>query len=73
MATDGGDDELYDLRADPLERHNLIEQAAAAEARGQMQAALAGWLERTGDSWPEVPVSEREVAKRPGGAWGQRA
>ncbi len=73
VGTDGGDDELYDLRADPLERHNLIEQAAAAEARGQMQAALATWLERTGDTWPEVPVSDREVPKRPGGAWGQRA
>ena len=72
VATDGGDDELYDLRADPLERHNLSEDpAAAAAAREQLRAALAAWLERTGDTWPEVPVSDREVPKRAGGPWGR--
>ncbi|MBI3969697.1 MAG: sulfatase-like hydrolase/transferase [Chloroflexi bacterium] len=69
VETVGGDDELYNLRADPLERHNLIDEPAAAEARAAMQSALHAWLRQSGDRWPEVPVPEREVPKDPGGPW----
>ena len=72
VETIGGDDELYDLRADPLERHNLSGRPAAADVRGQMQAALAAWLKRTGDSWPEVPRPARELLQKPDGRWGKR-
>ncbi|MAG35160.1 MAG: hypothetical protein CL878_02780 [Dehalococcoidia bacterium] len=61
VETIGGDDELYDLRADPLERDNLLDDPAAGDARRQMQAALATWREQTGDPWPEVPVPDRFV------------
>ena len=71
VETIGGDDELYDLRVDPLERHNLSEDPAAAKTRGQMRAALAAWLERTGDAWPEVPWPAREFPQEPDGRWGR--
>ena len=69
VETIGGDDELYDLRADPLERDNLLDDPAAGDTRRQMQAALAAWREQTGDPWPDVPIPDREVPKEPGGPW----
>jgi uncharacterized sulfatase len=69
VETLGGDDELYDLRADPLEARNLIGDPAARDARERMRRALHDWLERTGDRWPNVPIPEREVPKEPGGPW----
>ena len=71
VETIGGDDELYDLRHDPLERDNVSDRPAAADARRQMQAALAAWLEQTDHPWPAVPMPAREVAN-PGEPWSQR-
>jgi arylsulfatase A-like enzyme len=50
-----GTDELYDLRADPLETRNLITVPAAAPARERLRDELHRWLRETGDRWPEVP------------------
>jgi arylsulfatase A-like enzyme len=69
VETIGGDDELYDLHADPLEARNLIGDPAARDGRERMRRALHDWLERTGDRWPDVPIPGREVPKEPGGPW----
>ncbi len=70
VETIGGADELYDLREDPLERHNLSEDPAAVGARERMRTGLAAWLERTGDAWPEVPRPARELPHGPDRRWG---
>jgi len=41
-------EELYDLRADPWEKHNLVNDPAAADALREMRARLADWMRRTG-------------------------
>jgi arylsulfatase A-like enzyme len=57
-----GGEELYDLRTDPLEVHNLIDDPAAAGARRAMREALYAWLAQTGDTWPEIQVPEDATA-----------
>jgi arylsulfatase A-like enzyme len=42
---------LFDLEKDPFELNNLAQDPAAAELRRQMEARLAEWMRRTGDSW----------------------
>ncbi|MCB9386029.1 MAG: sulfatase [Bryobacterales bacterium] len=42
---------LYDLREDPYELRNLVDDPAAAEVQAQMQARLESWMQRVGDSW----------------------
>ena len=42
---------LFDLEKDPFELHNLAEDPASAELRREMDARLAEWMRRTGDSW----------------------
>lgn len=42
---------LYDLEADPYELVNLAHQPEAAGTQAELEAQLAGWMERTGDSW----------------------
>ena len=49
-----GDSELYDLRADPEERTNLIDDPEKREKLAGMRVALTEWLEATGDTWPDV-------------------
>jgi arylsulfatase A-like enzyme len=49
-----GGEELSNLRADPAERHNAIDEPEAAEARERMAAALRDWCRRTGDTWPAL-------------------
>jgi choline-sulfatase len=51
-----GAEELYDLRADPDEMRNLIEDPSAAAARETMREDLHRWLLQTGDRWPEVAL-----------------
>jgi arylsulfatase A-like enzyme len=42
---------LYDLEQDPYEQRNLAREPSAAPTRKQLEAALADWMKRTGDSW----------------------
>jgi hypothetical protein len=42
---------LYDLEDDPFERNNLAADPARVGLRQRMEAKLAAWMERTGDSW----------------------
>ena len=42
---------LYDLEHDPYERKNLALDPAQAAVKDRMEAKLAGWIKRTGDSW----------------------
>lgn len=57
-----GGDELYDLRHDPQELHNLIDDPAASNARQTMRAALYDWLQQTGDPWPDIHVPDVPVS-----------
>jgi len=45
-------DELYDLRADPDEVCNLIDEPSLGTVRAEMLAALADWFIATGDQVP---------------------
>jgi uncharacterized sulfatase len=71
VETNGGDDELYDLRTDSLEQHNLIDDPKAASDLERVKTQLHAWMAQTGDNWPNVPVPEREVPMKPGGPWEQ--
>jgi N-sulfoglucosamine sulfohydrolase len=44
--------ELYDLRSDPAEAHNVIAQTAYAAMAAELQARLAKWRQKTGDDTP---------------------
>ena len=50
----GGGEELYCLRDDPAEAHNLIADPAAVPDRQRMRDVLHAWMARTGDPWPAV-------------------
>lgn len=52
---------LFDLEKDPFQLENLAEDPGAGELRREMEALLAGWMRRTGDSWAfnwSEPVEE---------------
>ena len=49
-----GDSEYYDFTADPEERNNLINDPRYKNQIAEMKKALYEWLDRTGDSWPNV-------------------
>lgn len=55
--------ELYDLRKDPFEFHNVADDPAYAEVRAKLAEQLADWREATGDFGPErrrrVDISDR--------------
>ena len=42
---------LYDLEADPYELKNLVAVPEAGPTLAELDAELARWMERTGDSW----------------------
>ncbi len=53
---------LYDLEADPYELANLAQEPSAEALRVELEAELARWMERTGDSWDfdwSAPVEDR--------------
>jgi arylsulfatase A-like enzyme len=54
MYTDG-QEELYDLAADPHEQRNLAGSAGAEELRRALRRRLEDWMAATGDFYPEVP------------------
>jgi arylsulfatase A-like enzyme len=48
-------EELYDLAADPAEKHNLIADPAAGEVLRDLRSRLLAWMQRNEDpalSWP---------------------
>ena len=51
---------LFDLSGDPYELKNLADDPAHAIAREQMEAKLAGWMKRTGDSWANDSMARVE-------------
>jgi arylsulfatase A-like enzyme len=55
--------ELYDLRRDPHEVHNLAEDRAAQPLLADLRRRLAGWAEETHDrgSLPEDPDELRQA------------
>ncbi|MBN1557414.1 MAG: sulfatase-like hydrolase/transferase [Lentisphaerae bacterium] len=48
-AAEGDQGELFDMRADPLERSNLWDDPAAAGERARLRAALDAWYTRYAD------------------------
>src|SRR5262249_33919688 len=55
---------LYDLEADPDERHNLALDSAHVGLRDRMESLLADWMKRTGDSWAFNSMAPVEDAGR---------
>jgi len=53
----GDTDELYDLRADPWEQHNRIDDPACRDVLADMRLRLADWSIQTEDARP-VPLPE---------------
>jgi arylsulfatase A-like enzyme len=49
--TEAGPWVLHDLSIDPYELKNLADDPTLANTRAEMEAKLAGWMKRTGDSW----------------------
>ncbi len=47
-----GDNELYDMRADPLERKNVYGEAENVALVGRLQAQMLDWMIRTSDVVP---------------------
>ena len=61
-----GVEELYDLRNDPWETRNLIDEEAAAGTRDRLRAALDDWLANQQDLGA-LPESELRERFQPGG------
>lgn len=45
-----GEHELYNLRQDPGERQNLIQQSGTGAVRARLRALIGAWQQRTGDT-----------------------
>lgn len=68
-----GHGQLYNLKDDPAELHNLFDKSSAAQARQDLMAELVVWMLRTQDPLP-LPranrAGRRYVMKRdPGNYW----
>ena len=63
-----GKGELYNVRDDPSELHNLYNQAAVAQQQGRLQEELLKWLLRTQDPLP-LPHRRYVYKKHPRNYW----
>ncbi len=50
-----GEEELYDLAADPGETRNLAAAAASGGVRAELHGRLEAWMRETGDFHPNAP------------------
>ena len=55
-------EELYDLEADPWERHNVADVDAYADARRELSLELLQWQEATGDPLLTGPIPDALVS-----------
>jgi arylsulfatase A-like enzyme len=62
FATHRPTEELYDLRADPFELHNLAGNESARPALDRLRSVLTDWLKETHDESPR-PEDPAEVRK----------
>lgn len=52
-------EELYDVKADPHQLHNLMDDPTHAQARDRLRGMLDQWVRETGDRVPEKPTPDR--------------
>lgn len=57
--------QLYNLREDPCELHNLFNRAEHATIQAQLMSELAMWLIRTQDALPTGPQNKKYQTKWP--------
>ncbi len=62
-----GEEQLYDIDADPLELHNLAGDPGYAAQLERLRGALSAWQERVGD-WSEQSEEAMVAGFNPGGA-----
>ena len=53
-------EELYDLKNDPAEIHNLANDPAVQAEKTKLAARLEGWMNQTGDSFDDLRVTDRK-------------
>jgi arylsulfatase A-like enzyme len=58
-------DELYDLRDDPAELHNLIDEPAHAGTRAELRGKLYELMNRFGDPYGDVGDAAAGGGDRP--------
>ncbi len=58
------DVELYDLRSDPLEQHNLAGAPECAEVERELERRLWGWMEETDDPLLRGPVPSPQYLRQ---------
>ncbi len=56
----GPEEELYNVKKDPYQLHNLAEVKSNQETLNFLQKVLDAWILETGDSVPEQPRADRE-------------
>jgi arylsulfatase A-like enzyme len=59
-----GPNELYDLKADPDERHNLVDQPARAEQKAELSSRLTKFFDRYADPQYDLSRGGRSKAAR---------
>jgi len=60
-------EELYDLRADPFERHNLAADPAHRTVLDDLRRRLRAWMKQQGDEGLATEAKSQERMKRRGG------
>lgn len=59
-----GPNELYDLKADPGERRNLVDHAASADIRKKLGQRLEGFFQRYADARYDLWRDGKSKARR---------